>query len=346
MHHEDYNEARIKQNKAPLTFIALRAWSVHNATLEGWFQARKAFMRDTQGRSDENDELEERVAFHGTREENIEGICAHGLLRVGHPLNPSASTDPGYFGDPRCGVYTSRFVEYTLQYSNTIPAADGSSIPTPLSEEAVFSGKGSAVVYRSMLAASDIDNTSDQLAFAERHCGNGWFARSSALRDPIVGFTQRDVERGGVAFVHAGVGAGVPACFLVVSDDTTTTAASESSVRLNLIPTVALGLGGQPSCCYAVQGSGYAFAFSPATFADADKHTLAYTATLPDGAPLPSWLTFNGTTRTLAGVPPAAGPLEVRVAAADGMGATAAATMRVYFEWRPQDSTGAPSRRR
>eukprot|EP00727_Mastigamoeba_balamuthi_P008718 m51a1_g4469 putative serine threonine kinase (712) ;mRNA; f:233437-239200 len=134
MHHEDYNEARIKQNKAPLTFIALRAWRVHNATLESWFEARRAFMRDALGRSEDDDELEERVAFHGTREENIADICAHGLLRVGHPLNPSSSTDPGYFGDPRCGVYTSRFVEYTLQYSNTIPAADGSTIPTPLGE--------------------------------------------------------------------------------------------------------------------------------------------------------------------------------------------------------------------
>eukprot|EP00727_Mastigamoeba_balamuthi_P003568 m51a1_g13208 hypothetical protein (676) ;mRNA; f:196-2429 len=190
--------------------------------------------------------------------------------------------------------------------------------------------EGSAVVLdSSMLAAADIDNTSDQLAFAVRHCYNGWFARSPALREPIMGFTQRDVERGGVAFVHPRVGAGVPACSLVVSDGTTTTALSVSSVRLNRIPTVALDLAGQPSCCYAVQGSGYAFAFSPATFADADNDTLAFTATLPDGAPLPSWLTFNGTTRTLAGVPPAAGPLEVRVAAADGMGATAAATMRL-----------------
>eukprot|EP00727_Mastigamoeba_balamuthi_P001643 m51a1_g11476 hypothetical protein (252) ;mRNA; f:3356-4295 len=134
MHHEDYTEARIRQNKAPLTFVVARAWRVRNAALERWFEARRAHMRDALGRSDEADELEERVAFHGTREENIEGICAHGLLRVGHPLNPSPSTDPGYFGDPRCGVYTSRFVEYTLQYANVIPAADGSSIPTPLAE--------------------------------------------------------------------------------------------------------------------------------------------------------------------------------------------------------------------
>eukprot|EP00727_Mastigamoeba_balamuthi_P002990 m51a1_g12689 putative protein kinase xa21 (547) ;mRNA; f:65-3349 len=134
MHHEDYNEARIKQGKAPLTFVVLRAWRVRNAALERWFEARRAYMRDVLGRSEEADELEERVAFHGTREENIEDICAHGLLRVGHPLNPSASTDPGFFGDPRCGVYTSRFVEYTLQYSNNLPAADGSFIPTPLGE--------------------------------------------------------------------------------------------------------------------------------------------------------------------------------------------------------------------
>ncbi len=48
--------------------------------------------------------------FHGTRPENIEGIAANGLLKVGHPRNPSKAVDQGYFGDPQQGVYLSRCI--------------------------------------------------------------------------------------------------------------------------------------------------------------------------------------------------------------------------------------------
>eukprot|EP00727_Mastigamoeba_balamuthi_P010396 m51a1_g598 hypothetical protein (783) ;mRNA; r:64378-70336 len=93
---------------------------------------RKNYMRSTLLRADE--ELEDRVAFHGTRPENVESMCNKGLLRVGHPLNPSHSTDPGFFGDPRHGVYASRFVEYTLQYSNMQYLSANESVPVPLAE--------------------------------------------------------------------------------------------------------------------------------------------------------------------------------------------------------------------
>ncbi len=60
-----------------------------------------------------------RVAFHGTNPRNIETIARCGLLRVGHPLNPSRSTDGGWFGSPRCGVYVGRYavsIRYALLF--------------------------------------------------------------------------------------------------------------------------------------------------------------------------------------------------------------------------------------
>eukprot|EP00727_Mastigamoeba_balamuthi_P008976 m51a1_g4700 hypothetical protein (936) ;mRNA; r:228863-231915 len=132
MHHEDYTEKRIRANKHPIIFVVAAAWRVVNPTLEMWFRRRREFMRGALGRSD--DEMEERVAFHGTRERNIASICSNGVLRVGHPRNPSTSTDAGFFGDPHCGVYASRFVEYTLQYSNVGVTSDGLEMPLALNE--------------------------------------------------------------------------------------------------------------------------------------------------------------------------------------------------------------------
>jgi VCBS repeat-containing protein len=54
------------------------------------------------------------------------------------------------------------------------------------------------------------------------------------------------------------------------------------------------------------------------TFSDVDGDTLIYTATLPDGSPLPSWLQFNGS--TFSGTPSNSdvGNIIVRVTASDG----------------------------
>eukprot|EP00727_Mastigamoeba_balamuthi_P008522 m51a1_g4292 hypothetical protein (868) ;mRNA; f:405734-409126 len=116
MHHEDYTEKRFRQNKPPIIFIVTAAWKVNNPVLERWFESRRNFMAEVLHRQ-EGEELEERVAFHGTKESNIPLICNSGLLR-----------------DPHYGVYASRFVEYTLQYAHASVASDGSETPSPLDE--------------------------------------------------------------------------------------------------------------------------------------------------------------------------------------------------------------------
>eukprot|EP00727_Mastigamoeba_balamuthi_P001332 m51a1_g11196 hypothetical protein (208) ;mRNA; r:4029-4652 len=136
MAHEEYNGKRIKAGLAPLMFAATRVWRVENAVLERWYGLRKGYMRGGLGRSEE--ETEDRAAFHGTRPEAVESICRAGLLRVGHPLNPSGSTDEGFFGSPRQGVYVSRYVEYALQYSNpAVVGPGGQTAPVPVAEGSV-----------------------------------------------------------------------------------------------------------------------------------------------------------------------------------------------------------------
>jgi Ca2+-binding RTX toxin-like protein len=61
------------------------------------------------------------------------------------------------------------------------------------------------------------------------------------------------------------------------------------------------------------------FALPAAAFTDVDS-ALSYTATLASGAALPSWLSFNATTRQFTGTPPANfnGLLDIKVTASDG----------------------------
>ncbi len=65
----------------------------------------------------------------------------------------------------------------------------------------------------------------------------------------------------------------------------------------------------------------FSFQFAANTFSDADGDTLTYTATQDDGSALPSWLSFDASTRTFSGTPGDldAGTLSVKVTASDGI---------------------------
>ncbi|MBD2043379.1 cadherin-like domain-containing protein [Microcoleus sp. FACHB-672] len=62
------------------------------------------------------------------------------------------------------------------------------------------------------------------------------------------------------------------------------------------------------------------FTIPDGTFADVDADSLTYTASLENGNPLPSWLSFNATTKTFTGTPENGdvGTISVRVTAFDG----------------------------
>ncbi|SNC77728.1 N-acetylneuraminic acid mutarotase, partial [Hymenobacter gelipurpurascens] len=73
----------------------------------------------------------------------------------------------------------------------------------------------------------------------------------------------------------------------------------------------------------ATAGAAYSYSFPAATFTDADNDALTYAAAQQGGATLPSWLSFNATTRTFSGTPPAAGSYPLQVTASDGKGGQA-----------------------
>jgi len=91
-------------------------------------------------------------------------------------------------------------------------------------------------------------------------------------------------------------------------------------VNTNDAPTTA-GIAAQT----ATEGSGFNFTVPSNTFSDADVgDTLTYVATLSNGNALPSWLSFDATSRTFNGTPANGdvGSITVRVTATDGSSAS------------------------
>jgi glucose/arabinose dehydrogenase len=72
-------------------------------------------------------------------------------------------------------------------------------------------------------------------------------------------------------------------------------------------------------------GAALSIAIPAIAFSDPDNDQLALSASLADGQPLPSWLSFNAATRVLSGTPPTdtTGPIEIRITATDPDGLSA-----------------------
>lgn len=133
----DYNEERLRANQLPITFRLTGATAIDNPSLSAAFEKRRAaFAADSQlfptrGKVVRgfhgtalcvDASVASSVFFAGTAPRNLLKIAETGLLRVGHPLNPSKPTDEGWFGVPDKGVSVSQYVDYVLQYSNGLAA--------------------------------------------------------------------------------------------------------------------------------------------------------------------------------------------------------------------------------
>lgn len=81
-----------------------------------------------------------------------------------------------------------------------------------------------------------------------------------------------------------------------------------------------------------VKGSKFEYTIPQNTFTDPDPgDKLTYAATLEDGKPLPSWLTFNPDTRTFTSQKPQPTTLNIKLTAKDSSGATASEIIPFIF---------------
>ncbi|MBB3351436.1 VCBS repeat-containing protein [Rhizobium sp. BK049] len=86
----------------------------------------------------------------------------------------------------------------------------------------------------------------------------------------------------------------------------------------------------------ATVGSAFSFTLPTTTFTDVDSgDTLAYAATSADGTALPSWLSFNASTRTFSGTPTTSGTYGVKVTATDLGSLTANETFNIAVSTTP-----------
>ena len=98
--------------------------------------------------------------------------------------------------------------------------------------------------------------------------------------------------------------------------------------NVNDAPAVANAIADQ----VALEGSVFSYSIPVNTFADVDVgETLAYSATLSNGNPLPTWLVFNAGTRTLGGTPPigSVGTISLMVNAKDTGNLSASDTFNI-----------------
>ncbi len=74
-------------------------------------------------------------------------------------------------------------------------------------------------------------------------------------------------------------------------------------------------------------GKQFSYTFPDSTFIDDDgNNTLTYSAALSNGTPLPSWLSFDSTTRTFSGVISPVQSINIKVTATDNAGTSASCT--------------------
>lgn len=93
----------------------------------------------------------------------------------------------------------------------------------------------------------------------------------------------------------------------------------------NDAPLVAHSIGDQN----APAGANWTFVVPSNTFLDDDGDALTLSASLPDGQPLPGWLSFDPLTGSFSGTPATTGALTVRVNAVDGAGSSVSTTFNL-----------------
>ncbi|MEH2369687.1 Ig-like domain-containing protein, partial [Nostoc sp.] len=127
-------------------------------------------------------------------------------------------------------------------------------------------------------------------------------------------------------FESLGAGATASDSFnYTISDGKSGTSTATVNLTINGVndaPTVANIIANQTT----LEDGFFSFTVPANTFADVDAgDSLTYTATLANGNPLPSWLSFNANTRTFSGTPndPDNGTISIKVTATDTSNATA-----------------------
>ena len=169
-------------------------------------------------------------------------------------------------------------------------------------------------------------------AFMDVDAGDS-LSYSAALADgsPLPSWLSVNAATGALTGVPANGDVGVLAVKLTATDTAGAAATTSFSLtvgNVNDAPVASLPITAQA----ALEDAAFSFTVPAGSFVDIDAgDSLAYTAQLANGDPLPSWLVFDSATRTFSGTPLNAnvGTLSLRVTATDVAGAAASSVFNV-----------------
>ncbi len=200
-----------------------------------------------------------------------------------------------------------------LAASETFSVATPASAPTLASQTAAQSWKLGSAVNFALPATTFNDPQGEKLTYAAT------LSTGAALPSWLSFNAATGVFTGTVPNTAAGLS------IKVTATDTSGLSASETFAVAT--PASAPVLKTQTAAQSLIAGKSGAFTLAASTFADAQGEMLTYAATQSNGSALPSWLTFNATTGTFTGTPPAgAGGITLKVTATDTSGLSASET--------------------
>ncbi|QQG29050.1 tandem-95 repeat protein [Pectobacterium carotovorum] len=253
-------------------------------------------------------------------------------------------------GSVDIGAYESQFAAGTApqvdlngsttgnNYSTTVPAAaaaTGISVTDALATLSQTDGD-SRLWTLTLNLAGTTDGSSESLSLsrqallAAHAAGINVTGNGSQTLTLTGGATQEAFQIALRAIVYANVAAtptaGNRTVSVTANDDASSTATSTLTLTAsnNASPVVSGTIAAQS----IAQGDTLNVTLPAGTFTDPDGDTLTLSATLADGTPLPSWLSFNPATGTFTGTPANGdvGSLTIKVTATDGSNASVSTT--------------------
>ena len=205
----------------------------------------------------------------------------------------------------------------------TVEITNGKTFAVDQTVKLTFSGTATQGTHYSVSPGDADTNTADHQVV---------LVKETASVEVTVTATGNDTDDGNRTVTVAADldGTAIGSTDITILDDDTTTP--------NTPPTVATAIPDQS----ATVGTAFSYAFPATTFTDAESDPLTYTATKADGTLLPTWLSFNESTRAFSGTPPAAGTVSVKVTASDGAG-SGSDTFDITVQPVPTTVPGAPT---
>jgi Ca2+-binding RTX toxin-like protein len=202
----------------------------------------------------------------------------------------------------RDGVDTARSIE-RFQFSDGIRVISSLANTAPVAANGTASTAEDTAVSGTLPAASD---------------ANGDAVSYSRASNPSNG-TVTVSSNGGYTYTPAANFNGSDSFTFTVSDGkggSNTYTQTITVAPVNDAPVVANAIPDQS----VTVGNAFSYTVAANAFTDVDNATLTYSATLASGAALPSWLSFNASTRSFSGKPDpsALGRIDLLVTASDG----------------------------